>query len=239
MTTAIDDNYILYSTAHDIWEAAKEAYSTHEKSTEIFEVEALLHELKQGDMPLHQYYNSLTRCWQKLDLLENYSWTCATNAQYFKKLAEEKRLYKFLLGHNDIFEEVRGRILVKSPLPYLKEAFSEVRCEESCKRINNVTKNPLEHSALAARGPTQHIQRQGASNAKYCDHCHKRGHTKETCWELHGKPPNWKPRSRSSVAHNVDATAEAQPFSKDQIEFLQKLFGQSSGPGIREDDWQC
>ncbi|KAF7812983.1 Retrovirus-related Pol polyprotein from transposon TNT 1-94 [Senna tora] len=195
MTTAIGDNYILYPTAHDIWEAAKEAYSTHEKSAEIF---------------------------------ENYSWTCATDAQYFKKLVEEKRLYKFLLGLNDIFEDVRGRILARSPLPSLKEAFSEVRCEESRKRINNVTKNPLEHSALAARGPTQNIQRQGASNAKYCDHYHKRGHTKDTCWELHGKPPNWKPRSRSSAAHNVDATAEPQPFSKDQIEFLQKLFGQSS-----------
>ncbi|KAF7835988.1 Retrovirus-related Pol polyprotein from transposon RE1 [Senna tora] len=138
---------------------AKEAYSTHEKSAEIFEVEAILHELKQDDMPLHQYYNSLTQCWQKLDLLESYSWTCSTDAQYFKKLVEEKRIYKFLLGLNDTFEE---------------------------------------------------------------------GHKKDTCWEIHGKHPNWKPWSRPSAAHNVETTTESQPFSQNQIYFLQKLFGQSS-----------
>ncbi|KAF7821705.1 Carboxypeptidase SOL1 [Senna tora] len=96
------------------------------------------------------------------------------------------------------------------------------------------------------------LQGQGVPIAKYCDHCHKKGHTKDTCREIHGKPPNCKPRSRSSAAHHVETT-DSQPFSKDQIEFLQKLFGQSStvsgmpskghiaqsGLGIREDDWQC
>ncbi|KAF7814678.1 Retrovirus-related Pol polyprotein from transposon RE1 [Senna tora] len=154
--------------------------------------------------------------------------TCSTDAQYFKKLVEEKRLYKFLLGLNDTFEEVCDRIIGRTPLPSLKEAFSEVRREESRKRINNVSNNPLEHSALATRGPSQQFPRQGAPTAKYCDYCHKKGHTKDTCWKIHGKPPNWKPRSRPSAAHNVETTAESQPFSQNQIEFFQKLFGQSS-----------
>ncbi|KAF7810379.1 Retrovirus-related Pol polyprotein from transposon RE1 [Senna tora] len=196
MTTEIGDNFLLYTTAHDIWEAARESYSTHEKSVEIFEVEYVLHNLNQGDMPVHQYHNSLIRYWQKLDLLESYNWSCSTDAQYFKKLVEEKRLYKFLLGLNETFEDVCGRILGRSSLPSLKEAFSE-------------------------------LQRQGVPTTKYCDHCHKKGHTKDTCWEIHGKPPNWKPRSRSSAAHHVENT-DSQPFSKIQIEFLQKLFGQSS-----------
>ncbi|KAF7826940.1 Retrovirus-related Pol polyprotein from transposon RE1 [Senna tora] len=178
MTNEIGDNFLLYTTAHDIWEAARESYSTHEKSAEIFEVESILHNLNQDDMPVHQYHNSLIRCWQKLDLLESYNWSCSKDAQYFKKLVEEKRLYKFLLGLNETFEDVRGRILGRSSLPSLKEAFPE-------------------------------------------------GHTKDTCWEIHGKPPNWKPQSRSSAAHHVETT-DSQQFSQNQIEFLQKLFGQSS-----------
>ncbi|KAF7821093.1 Retrovirus-related Pol polyprotein from transposon TNT 1-94 [Senna tora] len=153
-----------------------------------------------------------------------------------KKLVEEKRLYKFLLGLNETFEDVRGRILVRSSLPSLKEAFSEVRREESRKKINNTNTSHtlLEHSALTTRGPVQQLQRQGVPTTKYCDNCHKKGHTKDTCWEIHGKPPNWKPRSRSSAAHHVETT-DYQPFSQNQIEFVQKLFGF----GIREDDWQC
>ncbi|KAF7827249.1 Retrovirus-related Pol polyprotein from transposon TNT 1-94 [Senna tora] len=117
----------------------------------------------------------------------------------------------------------------KSSLPSLKEAFSEVRREESRKKIynTNTSHTPLEHSALTTRGPVQQLQRQGVPTTKYCDHCHKKGHTKDTCWEIHGKPPNWKPRSRSSAAHHVETT-DSQPFSQNQIEFLQKLFGQSS-----------
>ncbi|KAF7835635.1 Retrovirus-related Pol polyprotein from transposon RE2 [Senna tora] len=192
-------------------------------------VEYVLHDLKQGDIPVHQYHNSLIRCWQKLDLLESYNWSYSTDAQYFKKLVEEKRLYKFLLGLNETFEDVRGRILGRSSLPSLKEAFSEVRREESRKKINNTntSHSPLEHSALTTRVPVQQLQRQGVPTTKYCDHCHKKGHTKDTCWENHGKPPNWNPRSRSSAAHQVETT-DSQPFGQNQIEFLQKLFGQSS-----------
>ncbi|KAF7812813.1 Retrovirus-related Pol polyprotein from transposon RE1 [Senna tora] len=196
---------------------------THEKSAKIFEVESVLHNLNQGDMPVHQYHNSLIRCWQILDLLESYNWSFSKDAQYFKKLVEEKRLYKFLLGLNETFEDVHGCILGRSSLPSLKEAFSEVRREETRKKINNTNTShtPLEHSALTTKGPVQQLQRQGVPTTKY------KGHTKDTCWEIHGKPPNWKPRSRSSAAHHVETT-DSQPFSQNQIEFLQKLFGQSS-----------
>ncbi|KAF7822121.1 Retrovirus-related Pol polyprotein from transposon TNT 1-94 [Senna tora] len=151
MTTEVGDNFLLYPTSHEIWEAAKEAYSTQEKSAEIYEVECVLHDLKQ----------------------------------------EQKRLYKFLMGLTNSFEEVRSRILGRNTLPSLKEAFSEVRCEESRKKINHLstTKSPLENSAMAARS---NIPR----SSKQCDHCHKKGHTKDTCWEIHGKPANWKPRPR-------------------------------------------
>ncbi|KAF7835547.1 Retrovirus-related Pol polyprotein from transposon RE1 [Senna tora] len=156
----------------------------------------------------------------------HYNWSCSTDAQYFKKLVEEKRLYKFLSGLNETFEDIYGRILGISSLPSLKEAFSKVRREESRKKINNTNTfhTPLEHSTLTTRGPVQQLQRQGIPTTKYCDHCHKKGHTKDTCWEIHGIPPNWKPRSRSFVAHLVETT-DSQPFSQNQIEFLQKLFG--------------
>ena len=32
------------------------------------------------------------------------------------------------------------------------------------------------------------------SKRTYCEHCKKLGHTKDTCWALHGKPADWKPR---------------------------------------------
>ena len=39
------------------------------------------------------------------------------------------------MGLDKSLDEVRGRILGTKPLPSLREAFSKVRREESCKRV--------------------------------------------------------------------------------------------------------
>ncbi|XP_057951969.1 uncharacterized protein LOC131146397 isoform X2 [Malania oleifera] len=67
----------------------------------------------------------------------------------------------------------------------------------------------------------------------WCEHCKKPWHTKETCWKIHGKPANWKPKSKCD-SHTYQATAEetqepstnsdAIPFAKEQLEHLYKLF---------------
>ncbi|KZV49361.1 hypothetical protein F511_10901 [Dorcoceras hygrometricum] len=67
-----------------------------------------------------------------------------------------------------------------------------------------------------------------------CEYCNKPNHTKETCWDLHGKPPNWKPRfqkqkGRESRAHQSGVEEEAgvfsgmPTFSKEQLGQLYRL----------------
>lgn len=62
----------------------------------------------------------------------------------------------------------------------------------------------------------------------WCDHCKKTGHFRETCWKIHGKPADWKPRPRANIVATAEdsTTTEGSPFSKSQLEALQKLFGQ-------------
>ncbi|KAF7839324.1 Retrovirus-related Pol polyprotein from transposon TNT 1-94 [Senna tora] len=53
----------------------------------------------------------------------------------------------------------------------------------------------VDSPALNTRGPVQKLQQQGVPTTKYCDHCHKKGHTKDTCWEIHGfgiKEDDWQ-----------------------------------------------
>ena len=45
MTNEIGENFLLYETAQKIWEAAREAYSYVENTSELFEIENLLHDL--------------------------------------------------------------------------------------------------------------------------------------------------------------------------------------------------
>ena len=65
MTNEIGENFLLYSTAKEIWDAARETYSSSENTTELFEAESILHDLRQGDSSDTQYFNSLTHYWQQ------------------------------------------------------------------------------------------------------------------------------------------------------------------------------
>ena len=62
---------------------------------------------------------------------------------------EKKRLYKFFIGLNKNLDGVRERILGTKPFPSLREAFAEIRREESRMKVMLKTTNlALEQSAL-------------------------------------------------------------------------------------------
>ena len=155
MTNETGENFMYYGTAHEIWSAAKETYSNVDNTSAIFEIKSLLHDLRQGDSTVTEYYQTLTRFWQQLDVYEDTEWNCPEDQQQYRKLIEKDRIYKFLLGLNKNLDEVRGRILGTKPLPSIREAFSEVRREESRKKIMlgvpNQNQN-IEGSALATKG---------------------------------------------------------------------------------------
>ena len=109
-------------------------------------------------------------------------------------------IYKFLAGLNVEFDEVRDRIIGKSPLPSINEAFFEVWREESYRLVmlgKKTVDEPFENSVLTTIDATSNK----ASNYQcrmdetpwvWCDHCNRPCHTRETCWKIHGKLANWK-----------------------------------------------
>ncbi|RVW33895.1 Retrovirus-related Pol polyprotein from transposon RE2 [Vitis vinifera] len=133
---------------------------------------------------------------------------------------------------------IRGRIMGIKPLPSLREAFSEVRCEESRKKVMMGSKEQpaptLDASALAARSFNSSGGDRQKRDRPWCDCCKKLGHYKEACWKLHGKPADWKPKpwfdrdGGAHVAANSKSTSvpEPSPFNKEQMEMLQKLLSQ-------------
>ncbi|KAK0586830.1 hypothetical protein LWI29_013031 [Acer saccharum] len=50
MNNDIGENFLLYETAIDIWEAAKETYSSNDNTSELFGIESILHDLQQREL---------------------------------------------------------------------------------------------------------------------------------------------------------------------------------------------
>ena len=142
MNNDVGENFLLYGTAKEIWDAAREIYSGSNNTSELFQIEATLYDLRQGDLTVTEYFNILTQHWQQLDMFETDSWKYSHDSTLYQKIVEQKRTFKFLLGLNKDFDEVKGRVMGIKPLPSVREAFSEVRREES------VQPNPV-HVSLA------------------------------------------------------------------------------------------
>ena len=63
MNNEIGDNFLLYDITQEIWEAAREAYSHIENTSELFEIECILDDLRQDESQVAQYFNSLNKFW--------------------------------------------------------------------------------------------------------------------------------------------------------------------------------
>ena len=61
MDIEIGQNFLFYDTAHEIWMAAKETYSDSDNIADLFDIKGALHDLKQGEMTVTHYYNTLSR----------------------------------------------------------------------------------------------------------------------------------------------------------------------------------
>ncbi|KAL5821546.1 hypothetical protein ACOSQ3_023428 [Xanthoceras sorbifolium] len=241
MEEDIAANYLGHPTAKAMWDNLSQMYSDLGNQSQIYEIELKIGETKQGTESVTKYFSGLKRLWQDLDMFFDHKWKDAADGVYFHKVLENSRVFKFLAGLNVDFDEVRGRIIGRQPLPSLNEVFAEVRREESRRGVmlgnKNSSSTPVETSALVSQDISAYkgYTRKPDDKPKvWCDHCNKPRHTRDTCWKLHGKPANWKRREKSILA----AYAADKPFfNKDQINQLLKLItpsseGSSSVPSV-------
>ncbi|RHN75744.1 putative transcription factor interactor and regulator CCHC(Zn) family [Medicago truncatula] len=89
---------------------------------------------------------------------------------------------QFLMGLNDSYSTVRSNILMMSPLPNVRQAYSLVIQEETQRQMTSET---TENFSIAA---AIHTHQNNFSNKlvkdKRCEHCNREGHTIDNCRTL-------------------------------------------------------
>ncbi|KAJ9541315.1 hypothetical protein OSB04_027821 [Centaurea solstitialis] len=234
MDLHIGKTYMFLPTAADLWKAIHETYSDLENSSQVFEIKTKLRDQRQGSLSVTEYYSVLCTLWQELDLFYPNEWKCTSDVKLYAQRVEKERVFDFLYGLSSQLDDARGRVLSRDPFPTLREAFAEVRREETRRKVMVAPeKIPImESTVLAASNRAyreqSHALRNSRSSIKnprpFCEHCKRVGHLKETCWKLHGRPE--QPRE-SKVCH-VDSSPSNSLFSVEQIEQLKHPFTASS-----------
>ncbi|KAK0588461.1 hypothetical protein LWI29_001328 [Acer saccharum] len=169
-----------------------------------------------------------------VDTFENDKFENPKDEITHKKSIKKKRVFKFLLGLNRNLDDVRGKVMAIKPLPTLREAFFEVVREESRRKVMlgvDSDSSQAEGSALTVHGNHTSLDgRQKRGGRPWCDHCRRPGHYKNTCWKIHGKPTDWKPKSeregKGNTAVSGESLSKADIFSKDQLDLLKQIINQ-------------
>ena len=120
MEEGISSNYMCYTTTQELWEDVNQMYSDLGNQSHIFELTRKLGVIRQGEDNVTNYFHSLKRIWQDHDLFNTYEWKSTEDGCHHKKTMEDNRIFKFLAGLNVEFDEVRGKIIGRQPLPSVK-----------------------------------------------------------------------------------------------------------------------
>lgn len=156
----------------------------------------------------------------------------------YRKIVEQKRIFKFLLRLNKKLDEVREHIMSIEPLPNIKEVFFEVQRKESkwdlhCLKdlkAKQLTLHCLRVLHLQSKIPTMTINNKEGSSVIITVNLDIQ--EKLVRRSIENQPIGSQNVIRKSC-HNVVSLVEEKPsnetseFSKEQMEILQKMISQS------------
>ena len=145
----------------------------------------MLARLKQNGDSVSVYFNKWKRYWDELGSVISYS-ACKCckcgESEKMKKMLEEDKLLDFLMGLNKEFVNVRGNILMMSPLPSLESGYalilSEERQRDSIKnRKEEGNSSTFANSAGVSYKPQQKLEWQNENRSLKvpCSFCGKMG----------------------------------------------------------------
>lgn len=106
---------MCYSTTKELWDNVNQMYSDLEIESRVFELNLKLGDVRQRGNTVTRYFHKLSGIWQELDLFDNYDWELTKDQMHYKKVVEDNHIYKFIIGRNDEFNDVRSRVTNRKP----------------------------------------------------------------------------------------------------------------------------
>ncbi|KAI5338735.1 hypothetical protein L3X38_018007 [Prunus dulcis] len=130
--------------AHQVWKDFKDQFSQKNAPT-VYQIQKSIASLSQGTMTVQVYFSKLKDLWDELEAYRP-PLTCNEEKTH-RERKEEDQMMQFLMGLSDTFNNVRTNILMMTPLPNIRQAYSLVIQDETQRQITSST---TENFSLAA-----------------------------------------------------------------------------------------
>ncbi|XP_024009756.1 uncharacterized protein LOC112085026, partial [Eutrema salsugineum] len=219
---AILEAYSYCETAKSLWETLKNVFGNDTNLSRVFEVKKAINDLSQEDMDFKTHFGKFRSLWAELEMLR----PSTLDPKILNERREQDKVFGLLLTLNPVFNDLIKHILRDDKLPSLEDVCARIQKEQGS--IGLFKKGEL---ISANKGVFKPEERK----TWVCDHCKKKGHSKEKCWILH---PHFKPNkfkdARANLAHEpaagsnsggeVAMSASEEYVRKSDLEALIKAF---------------
>ena len=183
--------FISCDTSRKLWESIRRNHSKQGDKSKIIDLISKSFSIKQGDKDVISYSNELRAIYHKLD----HCYPLSTD-RVARDREATTRLCIFLQGLRPEFEIIRSQLFNREAEPTFDEAISKVKGEESRLKALQIH---IESSAYLTKGqknyaPYPRKNEHTNKDSLICSFCNRKGHTREKCWTLHGRPPHFEAR---------------------------------------------
>ncbi|KAL1190139.1 hypothetical protein V5N11_015560 [Cardamine amara subsp. amara] len=199
LETAILEAYSYCETEKELWETLKNVYGNVYNLTRVFEVKKAINSLSQEDLEFTKHFGKFSSLWAELEMLRPFS----VDPAILKERSEQDKVFGLLLTLNPAFNDLIKHILRSEKLPSLEEVCSQVQREQGSVGLFSGKGEIVMAHKVTFKSEDRKIL--------VCDHCKKRGHTKDKCWVLHPhlKPLKFKGHESSKFKGQANSSQEA------------------------------
>ncbi|KAL2252319.1 UNVERIFIED_CONTAM: hypothetical protein Sindi_0026600, partial [Sesamum indicum] len=190
----IAEAFLYANSTRDLWIDLETKFGASNGPL-LYQIQREIASISQN-MSVSVYFIKLKKLWDELESLDPLP-VCSCGAS--KKMSERSnssQLIQFLMGLSDCYDHVRNQVLIMDPLPSVGKAYSMVHTVEKQREIQSgiIAKEGV--MAAQITKPRRQTTFKGGfkkgtivdKSKLYCEHCKKKGHSNETCFELVGFP---------------------------------------------------
>ncbi|KAL0410896.1 UNVERIFIED_CONTAM: hypothetical protein Slati_3679300 [Sesamum latifolium] len=111
MQPEISGNHMFLTTAQEIWESVRQAYSKMKDAALMYEIKTRISSSKQGTLSVTEYYNMMKSFWLELDHYQSIKMKCTNDAVMLKNFVEKDRIFEFIADLNAEFDQIHIQLL--------------------------------------------------------------------------------------------------------------------------------
>ncbi|XP_028798972.1 uncharacterized protein LOC114754367 [Neltuma alba] len=158
LSSDISQSVLWINTAYDLWLDLADRFSQNDASR-IAEIQEEMFSLRQGDLPVGQYFTKLKILWDELQNLRPLS-SCTCEA---RKYLQQDYTIRFLRGLNDRFTGVKSQIMLMDPIPGINRVCNLVLQQE--REMISESKVLMENRGPNPRSQSQPRQNNGSNSS--------------------------------------------------------------------------